>query len=336
MAVLGLVLGLVVLGGGGFAAWSYLGGAPASSQAASGPTRCGSEAVVIAASRDLAPALHAALIDAGCTNVDVRGIDPVEVSRTLVSGVGTPDYWVPDSSLWVERAQPVARTAPETLVDSLATSPVVLASAGAEAPRTWADALTEPTMVMGDPLTNTTAAVPLLLGTADASAGQAALMVAPLAQAQADTAAPPMEDHHRVDWIEAADAGVTSTSEQQLLASGSDLVASIPAPGTWLLDYPLVLTATPTRATQIAEVSRRLGEFSQSPELAEELAVAQFRPASGAAIEGGVGGVSPVPMPTADALAARLGAWSTLAVPIRSLAVVARWTSRPRTAAGWT
>jgi len=318
--IAGLV-GLVVLAAGGFAAWSNAGGA-ASSPAGLQVTRCGSEHVVIAASRDIAPPLSAALIDAGCSNVEVEAVEPIEVSRTLVSGVDVPDYWVPDSTLWVARTHAVAKAVPEVLVASLASTPVVLASGNDDAPDTWAAALTDPGMVMGDPLVSTVAAVPLLLGTADASPGQSALMIAPLAQEQFDTEVRALDEQHRVDAVEAANSGITATTEQQLLAWGSDLFPVVPAPGSLMLDYPLVVTAAPERAAQIGDVSTRLAQFTHDPDLADELALASFRPANGAAIEGGVGKVPSVPMPTANALLAPLAAWSTLAVPIRSLAVV--------------
>ena len=317
------ILGLVTLAGGGFAAWMY--GGTSADPGATDPvaTRCGSASVRIAASPEVGTPLRSALGAAGCDNVTVDLVGPVEVSRALVAGVDVPDYWVPDSTLWEERTRTVSKTPPTVLVDSIASSPVVLASATAKAPATWTAALADPGLLIGDPLSSTSAAASLLLGSAGLSDGQAALLVARLAQQQAaDPAVPALDDEERVASLEDARSGVTATSEQQLLSAGSDLTPSVPGGGTWLLDYPLLLTAPPERAAELQDVSTGLVEFTGGEELASELATASFRPASGAAIEGGVGSVKSVPLPDAEAVTTALGAWSVLAVPIRALAVV--------------
>jgi len=315
------VLALATLVGGGFAAWAY--GGTSADPTANDPvtTRCGSAQVRVAASPEVGVPLRSALRDAGCSNVVVELATPVEVSRVLVGGVDVPDYWVPDSALWEERTRTVSKTPPSVLVDSIASSPVVLASAAAKAPATWTDALRDPGMLVGDPLSSTSAAASLLLGSAGAPEGEAALLVARLAQA-ADPAVSAMNDDHRIAWLETLMAGVTAASEQELLSAGSGLVPSVPDGGTWLLDYPMLVTAPPKRAAELQDVSARLAEFTQGEELATELAAASFRPASGAAIEGGVGSFTTVPLPSVEAVTTALGAWSVLAVPIRSLAVV--------------
>ena len=314
-------LGLLVLVGGGFAAWAYGGTGDDSTPAATDPT-CGGEPVVIAASRDLAHPLGAALTSAGCTNVSVLALDADEVRTSLVSGVDVPDYWIPDSSLWVDRVTSTAATSPVVLVDSIASSPVVLAGHGANVPRTWSAALTDPGLVMGDPLTSSTAAVPLLIGVAASSPDQAALTIAPLAQHQGDNPAAELDDRHRLQLAQETAGAVTATSEQALLSSGSTLTATVPSPGTWLLDYPLVQTADPGRAAEIKDVTSALTGFVTGHDLASALDAASFRPAGGAAIEGGVGGVTPLPAPDAEAVVTPLGAWSALAVPMRALGVV--------------
>lgn len=316
------ILGLVTLAGGGFAAWMY--GGTSADPGAHDPvtTRCGNAAVRIAASPEVGVPLRSAMSDAGCSNVTVDLVSPVEVSRALVAGVDVPDYWVPDSTLWEERTRTVSKTPPTVLVDSIASSPVLLASATTKAPASWTAALADPGLLIGDPLSSTSAAATLLLGSAGLSDGQAALLVARLAQQQAAGPAVPALDEERLATLEDARSGVTATSEQQLLSAGSDLTPSVPGGGTWLLDYPLLITAPPERAAELQDVSSSLAEVAQGEELAAQLAAASFRPAGGAAIDGGVGSVTAVPLPEAEAVTTALGAWSVLAVPIRSLAVV--------------
>jgi hypothetical protein len=312
-------LGLVVLASGGLAAWSY-GGTGSDSPAAVAGHTCGQEPVVLAASRDLARPLGQALAAAGCDNVSMLALDADEVRTNLISGTDVPDFWIPDSSLWIVTS--TARTVPTVLVASIASTPVVLAGHGDDVPSTWAEALTDPSLVMGDPLTSTTAAVPLLLGTASQASADAALTIAPVAQRQADNPAAGFDDLHRIQQAAQTPAGVTATTEQALISSGSALEASVPSPGTWLLDYPLVLTAAPERAAEIKDVGTALAAFSSGDELASALDEASFRPAGGAAIQGGVGSVPTAPTPTEDAVLQPLAVWSTLAVPIRALAVV--------------
>lgn len=285
---------------------------------------CGTRPVTLAASPDLAPALTAALAEAGCQQVSVQARTSSDVLRSLVSGIGATDYWVPDSSLWLARAASLTQAQAPVVVDSLATTPVVLASTTTAGPQTWADVLADPGLVMGDPLTSTVAGVPLLLG--DATAPSTAARIAALAQAAVATTPP--DDRARVQGLAAlagmstAEDAATPATEQAVLSEGAGLHASVPGPGTILLDYPLVLTAPAARSAELADLSAWLGRFAGSDELSAALADAHFRPVSGARIEGGVGEVEPVPAPAAEQVTTLLGAWAALATPIRALAAV--------------
>lgn len=321
LPAIGAVLGLVVLAAGGVAAWSYAGG-PAGSASADSAGPCGDVPVLVAANREIAAPLRLSLTEAGCTNVSVQAADPVAVSRSLVTGADVPDYWVPDSILWAARTAGVAQTPPTVLVDSLAASPVVLASAARQTPARWSDALVDPTLVLGDPLTSSASAALLLLGTSGKPVAQAAATVAPLAQQAAGSTAAPLDDPQRIAFLGDARVGLTAVSEQQVLTAGTPLVSSVPVSGTVLLDYPLLVTAPAARAAQLQDVSTGLARFSQGPGLQAQLEAAQFRPPSGAAVQGGVGPVTTVPLPDSKTITAALGTWQTLAVPIRALALV--------------
>ena len=322
LPAIGAVMGLVVLAAGGLAAWSYAGGPAGTDSPDGAASPCGDVPVVVAANREIAAPLRLSLTEAGCSHVTVQAADPVAVSRSLVTGVDVPDYWVPDSILWAARTAGVAQTPPTVLVDSLAASPVVLASAAQQKPARWTDALLDPSLVLGDPLTSSTSAALLLLGTSGKPVAQAAATVAPLAQQEAGTATVPLDDPQRIAFLGDARVGLTAVREQQVLTAGTPLVSSVPRSGTLLLDYPLLVTAPAARAAQLKTVSTGLAQFSQGPGFQAQLEAARFRPPSGAAIQGGVGPVTTVPLPDSGTITTALGTWQTLAVPIRALALV--------------
>ncbi len=100
---------------------------------AQGDDRCeGPARLAVTASPDIAPVLRdvaARLVQAGdgCAQVEVTAASSVEVITGLARGdIRPPDVWVPDSSLWLQRAD-VDALASVTQAPSVAASPLVLA-----------------------------------------------------------------------------------------------------------------------------------------------------------------------------------------------------------------
>ncbi|MDN5789611.1 MAG: substrate-binding domain-containing protein [Micrococcales bacterium] len=81
----------------------------------------------------------------GCVDVVVESVDPQAEIQSLADGtVRPPDVWIPDSTLWLDRAG-VERVAKATNAASVASSPLVLAVSTREADRVRGTA-TRPTV----------------------------------------------------------------------------------------------------------------------------------------------------------------------------------------------
>ncbi len=251
----------------------------------------------------------------------IEPIDPSSIATAAVSGNGIPDYWIPDSTMWVDHVAATTKLKPVTLVKSMAATPVVIASAQASTPTTWASALSTSGLVLGDPLSETTSATPVLLGTAGQPTSSVVSALGPHAQAEAASAITPPVMNDRIANLDLADTGFTPATEQSVLASGANLRESVPSSRTLMMTYPLTLTATGDRADDLQATTDLLKSLVGSDDFAENLKLSQFRPASAAPIQGGVGKVTVVPPPQAPAVTQALSVWSTLAVPTRSLAI---------------
>jgi len=317
----GAIVLLLVLGAG-YAGWRVLGpGNDSGDTDESSNPACG-DGVVIATTEDFAPALRNSLRDRGCTDIIVEPEDPSEVATAAVSGNNVPDYWIPDSTLWVDHIAQTTKLKPVTLVKSTAATPVVLASASSSPPSSWPAALDTPGLVLGDPLNDTTSAAPLFLATQGQATSTAVATIAPQAQAQAASASAPLEVPGRIAAIDRDDVGFTPATEQAVLISGGTVTAKAPSTGTWMLTYPLTQTATGDRADELGETTAMLKKLVASKEFAANLKLSQFRPATGAPIPGGVGAVKALPAPQPEEVNATLANWTTLAVPTQSLTIV--------------
>jgi Ca-activated chloride channel homolog len=100
-------------------------------------------AVHVSAAPDIAPVVSAAAStfgnrNAGCVSFDVVAQEPASLIASLADGaIRPPDVWVPDSSLWLTRADDdkVTDVPSPTSARSIATSPLVLAVSSAVAER---------------------------------------------------------------------------------------------------------------------------------------------------------------------------------------------------------
>lgn len=316
MVSLLVVLALLAGGGTTYLVMRESGRVPASAGVTCGP------GIDVAAAPEIADAVRAIVTDAGCEQMVVTALPPAQVSQQVRAGKDEPDVWIPDSSSWVARAAAGAPATPRPLLASLASSPVVLASAAGAAPATWSAALADPGLVMGDPLTSVAAAVPLLGAATDAAdAEEAAALAVPLAQGQADADAVAPPEAERLAELAAAGRGLTAVSEQLVLRQDAGVTMAAPSSGTLLLDYPVLLTTSEERRADIEPATTRLVELLEAPAAQDVLRAAGFRGPDGAPLERGVGAITPLKV-APEQVTATLTDWARLAMPTRALAVI--------------
>lgn len=290
------------------------------------------EQVRLAAAPAIAPALAevAGRLD-GCVRLNVEPAESAEVLATMTDAAARPGLWVPDSTVWVQqlRAAGVAATA---LSESVASSPVVLAGGpAADVPESWFATLGSGRITMRDPLAVGSAALALVASRAEGQGSGVApeeiqARLVPVAQRYGARAA--AEQGEPVDVL----AGITATSqlllpvtEQEFLVarrSNRVLTAVVPRTGTPLAAYPLV--ASPDAPEQTLDAGRALVELLASAEGLRALADHQFRGPDAAPLPGGVGvgDVTALPVPAAEAVLADLRMWEVLTVPSSILAVL--------------
>ncbi|WP_395242628.1 substrate-binding domain-containing protein [Agromyces sp. MMS24-K17] len=331
------VIGLV---GGGVYLWV---GGHLNPLFASAETGCETvDELVVVADPSVAPVVDdlADVFDAsrdGCVETEVKAQDAADTAA-LVSGGGLDaDIWIPDSSVWLDRAATTAsslgRPAPElTTKGTIATSPIVFAAPAtrteelASEPVTWARVLA--------------GGLPALLPDPEASAASLAGLLALKAHSSPDDprqfagamielgkAIPASTGSAFSALSSLPNATVVITSERLVaehnLEDGTEpLAAAYPADGTVALDYPFIALgdAEGTRAELIGAFE---GTLRHNPEA--------FRSAGFRAIDGtgdlDIQGVSPQPPAPAAGLdgAAQveiLRAWGVLTLRSRMLAVI--------------
>ncbi len=134
--------------------------------------------VTVSVDPALVTVLRTIVRDSGCEGVELDAQPSSEVAAVALADGTLPDVWVPESTLWVVRARPASGTpvagaiAPEVVADSLAISPVVVATATdtARSEATWRTLIADPGLKIGDPLTSTAALTPLLGARVEADA----------------------------------------------------------------------------------------------------------------------------------------------------------------------
>ncbi|WP_018682624.1 substrate-binding and VWA domain-containing protein [Actinokineospora enzanensis] len=253
---------------------------------------CESTTLRVVVTPDIAPVVDAAAkrVGDGCARVDVT-VKPAAtaVDAMLVTdGSQLPDVWIPDSSLWLRRAQEKGVWPAEVSGTSLASSPIVLALAEETATRlgwpgkpvTWSQALLpEVATALPDPSRDPIGVAALIgirasaAGTPDPSAATISTMrrISPLTVPQAAdlfTSPQPL--------------GAFPTSEQALIHSNDSgaaqhLVAAYQDVPT--LDYPY--TVLPQASPQVQPLSQRLLDALQSADTRTSLADNGFRASDG-------------------------------------------------------
>ena len=230
---------------------------------------------------------------AGCS-VTVTTVDPAAV---VASGPAGADVWIPDSSIWVERAAAAGVQTPGQH-PSLANSPVVLALSGAAAAQL---AAAGGTPNFAGILASRQSATPIRVGLPDpqqsAPAVAAILAAQPAVAGTADARAaltwavrssPADLPIHSTDLLDrlAADpntavpVGERAVVEHNAAAGATPVVAVYPGSGGVALDYPLVALSTDPGVTTAA--AGLASELAGTPAL-DALQAAGFRAPDGSA-----------------------------------------------------
>jgi hypothetical protein len=196
-----------------------------------------------------------------CVTADVSAQDPLATVGALTAGArsGTPDVWVPDSSIWPPRVD--GATALE-VVGSAASSPVVLATSRATAEaHGWLESTPGWLGILGQGLES---GLPMTLSDVSGNARELGAAVAiqatkepggGIADEEAAASLVVSQPGATLEQVRAAavrgdeGAGIHVATEQDVLAShlagDSQLVAVYPEDGSPRLDYPVVRVGDP-------------------------------------------------------------------------------------------
>lgn len=273
-----------------------------------------------------------------CLQFTISAAPSAKVAQDVAGGSDNrPDLWVPDSSLWVAKADD-GQSVPTIVVPSIATSPLVLVGRSANFADTssWLGSLSgtglEPALL--DPLNTSPGALALLAIQSErqktsASDSQVNNLIVPLAQ-RLGSMAKPYTDVNTVFGRAAADgsAVVVPASEQSFVKYQEEhpeaqLKAIVPATGTLYLDYPIAVTAK-SDTDQATSAANALAGEMLSDAYGQARDDAGFRDGQMSALSGGrgVGDASQLAKPTPDAITKTLLNWTRLSLSTHSLAVI--------------
>lgn len=294
----------------------------------------------VAADPSIAPALSEIVgntsdEDLGCAQLQVNAVPSAVMADTATDPASRPALWVPESSLWVDRAARRLAAPLDIVATSVATTPGVVASRKGDvpAPASWLDVLRQRGLRLGDPLTDGAARTPIVGALAEIEAGNGkpdALMSAlvPIGQAHA---ANPRESlaSQRLSAV-AKDGASAIATEQQVLTFDRDnpatrLAATVPKSGAAVLNYPLAVTAPAGPGHDAAKsVGNALADVLSGGSAAEVLSQAGFRDRDAKPLDGdrGVGKVAALTVADRSLVSGTLKRYAALSLPPRSLAVV--------------
>lgn len=292
----------------------------------------GGDPVALAADPSIAPEIEKLVADAddlGCSGVEVTATSTGDMLRTLSDREDLPDMWVPTSPVQAERVSRDTQLPFDTVLNSLASTPVVLADKGGNPSiRSWTEALATPGMIVGNVADSGVADGAMLAAAAERESGvvgaeQVQQSLAVLAQGQR-----PSTDG-LLDQL-AETGGVAVVAEQELVARGEQnsadgITAQVPVTGANFLSYPLVVTAQdPERRDDVRETANELAGEATGEGFTTTLAESGFRTADRAPLdsEAGVGDTARMVVRDSSALDSALREWRLLSMPTHSLALV--------------
>jgi len=274
--------------------------------------------------------------NAPCLQFTITGASASKVAQDVGSGSDNrPDLWVPDSSLWVARADD-GESIPSIAVPSIATSPVVLVGRGENFATTqsWLGAFAGTQPALLDPLSQSAGALAVVAiqserSKTSASNTDVASVLVPMAQRLGSMA----KQYTEVSgpFSKAAAEGskvIVPASEQSFVKyqeehPEAELKAVVPKTGTLTLDYPVVVTAK-SNTEAVTEAGKALAEEMFTDAGAQARDQAGFRDPQLSPLSGGlgVGEVTQLSKPTTQSVEKTLQQWATLSLSAHSLAVI--------------
>ncbi|MFZ2242340.1 MAG: substrate-binding domain-containing protein [Gordonia amarae] len=290
---------------------------------------CGGGAVKVAADPTIAGTVKSLVEKASadsCYDFTVDAVAGGAIPSLLTSGKNIPDLWVADSSQRARRVIAQVRLGSDAVTKSLATSPAVVVSTRSITFDTWIDVMKLVNLRIGNPASSSLADAPIIGALDAAASGKVngrALLTAMAEMAAQRNNATPLDDTEdaRLKLANSSTVPVV-TSEQQYLQflrnnAGSRLLATTPAAGTVLADYPLVVTAGNKR-DRAAKAADALTKAAHSGAGQEILNNNGFRNADGS----GVGEAIKTLAVDPAKLDAALDQWHDLSLPTRTIMAI--------------
>ncbi|MFD3415608.1 substrate-binding and VWA domain-containing protein [Streptomyces cyaneofuscatus] len=327
----------------------------------------------LAASPDIAPAVRdiaerafadEVRSDGHCLDVEVVARDSYKVAGALAGGGETPDFqvWLPDSDLWLDRAEGLGTGTPISPSDSVASSPVTLAMVPSASKRlgwpkktySWAElvgaALRSDQVRLGaaDPARSATGLLALtsIGGSSAQQGGDSGTRVAETAKVLAERMSD--SDAQVLETLARSGSGAEEgnprrnqavlISEQAAFTHNAEATGSgrlnlfYPEDGTPLLDYPYTLVDEEKLTLAQSRAALRFMTLLNDRSSRAVFARYGFRPADGAAEDAVVtsaGGRPPQPYatsaaeaPSAKELQEMLGMWTITVQSARLTTVV--------------
>lgn len=291
-----------------------------------------SERYTVAVTADLAPVIEETSVS-GCTEFEVVEQEPGEVSARLATD-DVPDLWLPAGGWWASWAGETATGPVRTVSTPLATTPLVIAGAPGtvEPAADWQEALSDPGLVFGNPLRSGPAAGAIRAVLAEAADDPVAMgtvrpVMAPLAEREGvrdeevPTGSTLLEET-------VADGGTVVSTEQQVETYRSvherELGIEVPATGTLLVDYPVVVTARGERHDAAAVAATALTDALHTSEGLDRLTRHGFRDGGGRPLPDrrGVGAVPVLELDDETVAEEAMNVWALQALPVRTVFAV--------------
>ncbi|MEU4195223.1 substrate-binding and VWA domain-containing protein [Kribbella sp. NPDC026611] len=270
-----------------------------------------------------------------CLQFTISPAASSKVARDIASGSDTrPDLWVPDSSLWIAKADD-GQSVPTIAVPSVAGSPLVLVGRRTNFADTssWLRSLTPQTGLL-DPLSTSPGALTLLALQAErvktsTSDDLVNGLIVPLAQHLGSMPKPFTDVNALFSRADQDGSPIVVPASEQSWVQYQDahpdtqLRAVLPSTGTLPLDYPIVVT-TKSDPTQVQTAAQALASELLTDASQQARDQAGFRDSTLSPLSGGrgVGDVNQLTKPTASAVEIALQNWTRLSLSTHSLAVI--------------
>lgn len=300
----------------------------------------------VAVDPTFAPAMEEALgrSDIPCSEFEVEAVDSGDVRASLGKG-DAPDLWIPAGGWWAQYAQSTASGPIRTVSFPLATTPVAVAVAPAAVTEAgeplrdeiagsgWRTVLATPGLLFGNPLRTGPASGAIRAVLAEAAGdpvvmGSVRPLLAPLAQFESGNDEEPPTGQELIDAVlDSGTLGVTTEQQMQTYAGDdtgrADMV--IPASGSVLVDYPLVVTSREvSRHDEVNRAATILVDALHTHEALDVLVRRGFRDGAGRPLPDGrgLGEIPVLGLSDENVVQEALDAWSLMALPVRTIFAV--------------